>query len=188
MSLRLIYLMLLLLVVGTQVLAASGGDGHEGIPPMVVNQAVNFFIYVTILYFVLRGPAKAYFKGRLETYNEKANAALKARELADQTKKKVQNQLNEIAASEASSLEKAKSEAGALKNSIILEATNSANQIKEESKKAANLEYSRAQDQLLKEFFGEILNEAETGLKKEVATGDHSRFEKEFVSKLKAVH
>jgi F0F1-type ATP synthase membrane subunit b/b' len=185
MSLRLIYLVLLILVVGTQALAAGGG---EGVPSMVINQTVNFLIYITILFLVLKGPAKAYFKGRLDSYNEKANAALKARELAAQNKKKIQTQLQEIDSTEMSSIEKAKSEANNLKNTIISEANLSANQIKEEAKKAANLEYSRAQDQLLKEFFGEILSEAESGLKKEVATGDHSRFEKEFVSKLKAVH
>ncbi|MCB0393775.1 MAG: ATP synthase F0 subunit B [Bdellovibrionales bacterium] len=191
MSLRWIYLILLLFVMGTSALASSGAEaGHHdgGIPDVVFRQAINFGIFALLLHFLLRKSVVGFFANRLQEFNKKANAAQDAKKEAEIKKSGLVNRLSDLNSTEGSSMEKAQKEAAELKSKILAESQRLATQIKTDAKKTAELEFVKAQDELMSEFLGQVLETAEGDLKSKVTSSDQKRFQQEFVSRVKAVH
>lgn len=183
-----IVLSLLIMLSAQSVFAAGGGHGDDHIPvTMVILQAVNVGAFVAILYFLLNGKIKIFYKERASNFEAALKKAVVAREEAVEQKKKIEARLVQLEASSETTILKAKEEAQALKEKIIGEAKEAARKIEEEALHKSQNEIERAKRELREELLNSSLEAARTLVANNIADGDQKRLKSEFVGKIQAV-
>jgi len=172
-------------------IAAGGGhgDGHDagGVPTAVVFQAINFLIYVGLLYFLLRKPILSFFTGREQAFKQALVKAESAKREAEAKKREIQNRLNRLEATENESVAQAKAEAAALKARILKEASEFSQKLREEARRASEFEVVRAKHELREELLVQSVTAARKMLADQMAEPDQKRLQTEFVDKIQVV-
>jgi F-type H+-transporting ATPase subunit b len=161
-----------------------GGAHEEGIPSIVMWQAINFALYAGLLFYLLRHPVKNYFAGRQEEFNQALKRAQAARNEAEQRKREIQERLSKLESSSAASVAEARAEAEALKNRIIQEAQAISNNMREEAKRTATFEIQRAKNELREELLNQSIQLSTKILKEKMAEPDQKRLQTEFADKI----
>jgi F-type H+-transporting ATPase subunit b len=183
----------LLLVTAILAQAASaaggaGGDHGHAIPWTTIGwQAFNVILLFGVLTYFMKKAVVAHFKGRQSTYLEMVNKAESARQEAERNRTDLNNKLNELERSTQASLSKARAEAEALRQKIVLEADEMSKRLKSETDKAIHLEMEKAKEQLRLEILAEATEAAREKLKSNMNGPEQKRLQSEFVDKIQAV-
>lgn len=165
-------------------LAAGGGhgDGHDGIPTVVMYQAINVVILVAGLIYFTKDSIVTFFKDRKAQYLEAAQKSAFAREQAEREFVDIKNKLAQLDATRAESLSKAQSHANDLKKQILDEAQAVSKRIKEDAQLTAKLEVERAQRDLRTQLLKDSVDAARTVLTKDLGSADQQKLQKDFIN------
>lgn len=175
-----------LLLCSTAVLAAKGGE--QGIPAkMIFFQILNLSIALGLLAYFVKAKVRDYFLSRSADFQEMVNKAQSSKIQAEQQYSEIQSRLNRLITSADSDLEKARSEAEALRTRLISEAETIATRTKREAQNLIDLEFEKAQFQLRKELMDKAFEAAENSLSSSVPEMDQKKLQNEFVEKMQAV-
>lgn len=167
----------------------SATDPH-GIPwsELIIPQAVNFALFVGLLVYFVRTPLQQYFSGKSEEFEKQKRMAEKNKIEAEKHNFEIHTKLNKLEETTASELSKARDEAKALREKMILEAERQAKKQEEEASKMAQFEYARALASLRQELILSATTMAESTLKSEVNEKTQGRLHHEFLTKTQAAH
>lgn len=168
---------------------AAAGDAHhtEGIPSVFWLQMVNFVIYVGAIIFFARGPIRELFKGRYDNFFSAVKRAEAAKLEAEAKRKEVQDRLNKLEATRDESIQKARTDAAALRNQIIEEAKALSAKLKVDAQRTAQLEVERAKIELREELLAQSIQMSKRILTDKMQEQDQKRLQSEFVDKIQVV-
>lgn len=173
--------------------AIAAGSGHGeahaagGVPMAVVFQAINFLIYVGVLYFLLRKPVLSFFTGREQAFKQALVKAESAKREAEAKKREIQDRLNRLETTADESVAQAKAEAAALKARILKEASELSQKLRDEAHSATEFEVARAKHELREELLVQSVAAAREMLADQMAEPDQKRLQTEFVDKIQVV-
>ncbi len=158
-----------------------------GVPFTVTLQAINFFIFVAILVWLLRGPVRNYFTNKELNFKQALLKAETAKQAAITQKNEMAAKLNELNQSTEKALADAKIDAGALKAKMLQEATEMSARLKADAQRTAEFEIARAKTALREEMLVQSVALAQKMLADKMADGDQKRLQTEFVDKIQVV-
>jgi F0F1-type ATP synthase membrane subunit b/b' len=162
---------------------------HIEIPwsELVIPQIVNFGLFLALIIFVLRKPLAAHFNQKAEQFSAQRKQAEAAKAEAEKKHALAQSQLKELETGHLRAIEEAKKEAAQLKNKMIIDASDAASRIGEDTAAMVHFEYQRAMLNLKTQVIGSSVQEAESTLRKKIDAGAKTRLNNEFNKKLEAV-
>lgn len=175
------------LLLASKIASAAGGGHDEGIPFVVVYQAINVTLLIVLLYGLTRKKVRSYFTSRLETHEQAKKTAQQAFADAQAKHAEVTKKLQTLQADEKSTIEKAQAEAMLLKSKLIQEAEGLAANIVSDAKKTAHYEYEKTKQDLRKEAFDLALKFAKTDIEKNLNEKDQRNLQKQFVDNIGTV-
>jgi F-type H+-transporting ATPase subunit b len=181
----------LLLVLLPAVVFAEGEGAHEAseIPISVLWQAINFTIYIGILFYYLRHPVRNFFKTRKEAYQQALVRSEQARLAAELKKREIQERLTKLENTSADAVAKAKAEAAQLISQIQQQGDELAHRLRDDAGRVAHLEVERAKIELRTEMLGQAVALSRKLLedKDKLKDTDQKRLQTEFVTKIQEV-
>lgn len=175
-----------LLALSSQALAASA-HGGDGVPKVVLYQAINVVILFAILFYFLKDTVKNFFINKKSEYMQAAEKAQSIKRQAEAEYKDIEIRLNKLSTTKEESIARARVEAAEYKNSLIAEAQNISKRIKEEAATVAKLELEKAKNQIRTQILNESMNLAKTELDKSVSADDQKKLQGEFINNMQAV-
>ncbi len=181
-----VLLVFFLIAFSTTVEAASGG--HGGVPMIVAWQALNFTLFIALLYFLLRKKVRTFFAGRVETFQAKALQAKKDKETAESAKKSLVEKINELNQTEGEQIQRAEKEAELLKTKILKDADAQVAQIQKDTVLTVENEYQKAKGDVTREFLDKVLSGAKTQIGKDLSPEKQKDLGDEFLTKIRVVH
>ena len=167
----------------------AAGDAHEGggLPTMFWLQVVNFTIYLGAIIFFARGPLREMFKGRYDGFFSAVKRAEAAKAEAEMKRKEIQDRLAKLEATRDESIQKARSDAAALRNQIVEEAKSLSAKLKADAERTAQLEVERAKYELREELLAQSVQMSKRILTDKMQEQDQKRLQSEFVDKIQVV-
>lgn len=167
----------------------AAGDAHEGggLPTMFWLQVVNFTIYLGAIIFFARGPLREMFKGRYDGFFSAVKRAEAAKAEAEMKRKEIQDRLAKLEATRDESIQKARSDAAALRNQIVEEAKSISAKLKADAERTAQLEVERAKYELREELLAQSVQMSKRILTDKMQDQDQKRLQSEFVDKIQVV-
>ncbi len=167
----------------------AAGDAHEGggLPTMFWLQVVNFTIYLGAIIFFARGPLREMFKGRYDGFFSAVKRAEAAKAEAEMKRKEIQDRLAKLEATRDESIQKARSDAAALRNQIVEEAKSLSAKLKADAERTAQLEVERAKYELREELLAQSVQMSKRILTDKMQDQDQKRLQSEFVDKIQVV-
>lgn len=167
----------------------AAGDAHEGggLPTMFWLQVVNFTIYLGAIIFFARGPLREMFKGRYDGFFSAVKRAEAAKAEAEMKRKEIQDRLAKLEATRDESIQKARSDAAALRNQIVEEAKLLSAKLKADAERTAQLEVERAKYELREELLAQSVQMSKRILTDKMQDQDQKRLQSEFVDKIQVV-
>ena len=167
----------------------AAGDAHEGggLPTMFWLQVVNFTIYLGAIIFFARGPLREMFKGRYDGFFSAVKRAEAAKAEAEMKRKEIQDRLAKLEATRDESIQKARSDAAALRNQIVEEAKSLSAKLKADAERTAQLEVERAKYELREELLAQSVQMSKRILTDKMRDQDQKRLQSEFVDKIQVV-
>lgn len=168
--------------------AASGGAHHEGgIPSAVWYQFVNFGLFVALLAFVLRKPIRTFFTSREQGFKQALVKAESAKREAEAKRREIQERLSKLESTSQNAIAEARAEAEALKAKIIRDAEELTRNMKEDTRRTAEIEIERAKAELRQELLSQSVAMARQMLNDKINEPDQKRLQTEFVDKIQVV-
>ena len=181
---------LLILITLTAQFAFAAPSGDPNYIPwgdLIIPQTVNAVTFFTVLYFLLRNHVRAYFSGKVETFEKAKKEAEAAKSEAEATHKDVQLRLEELKTNADQSLKTAHADAEALKLKIIEEAKSHAERLEKEARNSATHELQKAMFTLRTELLNKSVEVARDELKSNTDASVEASLQKEFVAKAREV-
>lgn len=169
---------------GEHAASADAHGAHDGIPSVVWYQAINFLIYIGLLFYFLRKPVKNYFASRQAAFNAALVKAQAAKAEAEAQKKEIQDRLNRLQAESDKAIAQAKAEAEQMRARIVKDAEELANNLRAEAQRSASFEIQRAKNELREELLSQSLALSQKILQEKVGEADQKRLQTEFVEKI----
>lgn len=186
-----IFTMFCSVILGSALAMAAEGrheaGGHEGIPFVIVYQAINVALLIALLYGLTRKKVRIYFSSRLETHEQAKKSAQKAFAEAQERHAEVTKKLQGLHADENVTIERAQAEAMILKSKLIQEAEQLASHIASDAKKTAHYEFEKAKQDLKKEAFDQALKLARSEIEKNLNEKDQKNLQRQFVDNIGTV-
>lgn len=167
--------------------AAGSNVSGGGLPQELWLQVVNFAIYYGAILFFVRKPVKSFFSQRKSAFLSEAKRAEQARSQAAAQKQAIAEKLQRLEAGANADIEKARLEAAQLKASMIAEAEQLAERLKDEARTTVATELALAKRALRDELLSQAIAAARTELKDRMADPDQKRLQTEFVDKMQVV-
>jgi F-type H+-transporting ATPase subunit b len=167
--------------------AEEAAGASESIPFNVVLMAINFLIYIGVLWYFLRHPIKNYFKTREENFKQALVKADSARHEAQAQKREVLDRLAKLQESTDESIEQARRDAQQIKIKIMQEAEELSVKLREDATRTTHFEIERAKNELRSTLLAESVVIAQTILSEKIAETDQKRLQTEFVDKIQVV-
>ena len=168
-------------------LASEHGAAHEGgIPKVVFYQALNFFLLIGVLYFLLRSKVTQFFNKRHDTLKVAVNESKRLKDEAEKRHQEYTVKLQKLETDMAHSLEKMRSEGEQLKKKVVAEAQKTAQFIEEETRKIIATELERAKKQLFEEALEKTLDKAQKITKAGIQQKDQQKMHEEFIDRVGA--
>lgn len=180
-------LVIFVLLLASKIASAAGGGHDEGIPFVVVYQAINVALLVALLYGLTRKKVRSYFTSRLETHELAKKTAQQAFADAQAKHAEVSQKLQTLHADEKSTIEKAQAEAMLLKSKLIQEAEALGATIVADAKKTAHYELEKTKQELRKEAFEQALKLAKSDIEKNLNEKDQKNLQRQFVDNIGTV-
>ena len=166
---------------------AYAAGGHIPWNELIIPQAVNVSIFLTLLFILLRKPIKNHFSGKVETFEKAKKDAVAAKQEAEATHNEVQMRLEELKTSADQNLKTAHADAEALKLKIIEEAKSHAERLEKEARNSATHELQKAMFSLRTELLNKSVDVAREEVKTNTNSSVEASLQKEFVEKAKEV-
>lgn len=175
------------------VIASSFGQTAEhgaehvseaGLPTVVILQFVNFLLYVGLVVFFARKPIVEYFANRRAKFDVALKRADAARAEATAKRAETQARLAKLESSRDESIQKARTEAAALRTQIVEEAKLLSVKLQQDAEKTAQVEVERAKTELREELVNQSVSMARRILSDKMQDQDQKRLQDEFVKKI----
>lgn len=167
-------------------LAAEGGHGN-GIPKVVVYQAINFILFAVILFLLLKNKVVGHFTQRRNEYLAAARKYEHAKREAEHKIADLKARMNKLDATAADSVQKAKAEAAQLQNKIVADAQATSQKLQQETKRTLDAEVARAVQELREEVLAQATKAARDLMQQQIKEQDQQRLQQEFVEKIRVV-
>ena len=171
------------------VLAEEAAGEHEITIPYktIFFQALNFGLFLLIIFVVARKAVARYFLDREEKFKQALLRAEAARINAEQQKRDIEQRLNLLEQSATENIEQARAEAKELKNKILHEAQDLSKNLRDEANRTAQVEIERAKGELREELLSQAMTMAKKVLNEKMVDQDQKRLQNEFVEKIQVV-
>ena len=168
--------------------AAVAGEHHaEGVPKVVLWQAINLAIIFGFAYWKFGDKLVATFKDRNSLF---LNEAEKSKAIQQEAEKKlldIKHKISNLEDTADESVARARAEAADLRNQLMQEAKMFAEKIKREAESAAQIEIQSAKRALHEEVVRESVKQAKEILKKDVGQNDQQRLQDQFSKQIEGV-
>lgn len=168
--------------------ADHAADGHasSGLPMEVILQGINFFLYVGLIVYFARTPIANYFKNRQSKFFSALKRAEAARAEAQAKRAETQARLSKLESTRDESIQRARTEAAALRTQIVDEAKALSSRLQTEAKRTAEIEIERARLALREELLSQSIVMAQRILTDKMQDQDQKRLQDEFVQKIQS--
>lgn len=181
------FLPLLLILVPTMVIAASGGGDHGnggGWQATDTYRVMNFAVLLAILIFLLRKPAAQFLNDRIKGIQEQL-------EDLEAKKKEAENKLAEYNERLAKLTEEAdqiiaqyKQQGEAVREKILQGAEASAAKLEEQARRTIDHEFKQAKKQLETEVLEKAISKAEDKLRSRITEDDQGKLIDEYLNEV----
>lgn len=179
---------LLVLVQSAVAYASDGGEHHlpttQEIMKAVGPQLFNFGLFLCLLIYFLRKPIIGFFADRLNNYKSALNAASSALAEAQAKKNEIVNNIKNLEKTRAETINRARAEAEAMRNSIISEAKQTAQKFLEDAERTVKVEIEKAKLEIRDQLLKQSIVTAEKSLLDQLDDKEQKRLQKEFASKI----
>ena len=163
----------------------SYGAGAEGVPWFLVSsQALNFSLFIIILFFLLRKKVKNLFLQREKDYYQSFRQAEIQRDRAEKQKLDLAQKLKVLESDEQKALQKARNEAEDLKKKILAQAHLVSERLSKEVHRTIQYEFDKAFLGLKEELWAYSLDDAKLILKEKVDVSVQKKLNAEFTRKV----
>ncbi len=159
--------------------AASGTEAH-GIPGVVWFQALNFILFVGLLWFLLKDKIKAFYSTKELQFQERFKAASIKKDKALQKLRKLEEKLEEISNTKDAQLVKAKTNASESVQTLLEHATFQVEKIQQESEETSRLLRSKAYEELKKGVIESAIDAVKLELKGKLSKDQHLKLFNEY--------
>ena len=169
--------------------AAEHGEAHhaEGVPKVVLWQAVNLAIIFAFAYWKLGKKVTDTFTGRNSLFLSEAEKSKSIQQEAEKKLLDIKHKISHLEDTAEESVLRARAEAADMRNQLILEAKQFAEKIKREAETAAQIEVQSAKRALHEEVVKESVKQAQEILKKDVGQSDQQRLQERFSKEIEGV-
>jgi F-type H+-transporting ATPase subunit b len=160
---------------------AAGGSSPASLIPI----AVNFFIFLAIIYFATRNKVPAFLKSRKAKLEQEIQKANEAYEKARAEKEKFEKKLAQVKQEGDQVVEQAKTDAENMKKEILEEAERLKKQILRDTDKATRHEISKVRGQLREEVVALASQMAQELIHKQMTKEDQQRYLNDTISEIR---
>lgn len=147
--------------------------------------AINFSIYLWIMWRYLAGPAREYFRERTEQIRQGLEAGAKARAAAEQLRRDVERAKAELPATQARIREELRATAEAQRDRTLEQARAAAERIRRDAETLARTEAVSARQKLRAQIIDEAVRRATELVRAGVRPDDQARFVRQFVESVR---
>ena len=175
---------LFLLVFGAELAHAAGVKTQAEINKETFFQAVNLAILIGVLFYVGRGPVKAFFAERRTGIQSHLDEAAGLLQEAEQRNADLQRKLVDLSTEVESIKSAATARASDEAAKILADAEATADRIRRDASAAVDQELRRAQTELRTEAADLAMQLAATKLESEVGEADRDRLIDEFITRV----
>nr|BFD64771.1 hypothetical protein BdHM001_34520 [Bdellovibrio sp. HM001] len=172
----------LMVLLAPAAVLAAGGHGGEGIPKVVMYQAINVVILVAGLIYFTKDGIVSFFAGRKTAYLEAAQKSAFAREQAEKEFVDIKSKLANLDQTREENLRKAQTHAEELKKQILDEAADVSKRIQNDAELTVKLEVQRAQKELRSQLLKDSVEAARIVLTKDLGSADQQKLQKDFIN------
>ena len=182
-------LFLALLLLPFLALAAGEHEAHhvEGVPRVVLYQAINLIILFGALIYYTKDKIVAFFTQRKADYLLAAEKSASARQAAEREFHAIRVKIEQLEATRAETIAKAHAHAKEIQAQINAEADTVSKRISEEAKMTVQLETAKAQRDLRQQLITDALEAARNVLTKDISAQDHQKLQGDFAQNIGGV-
>jgi F-type H+-transporting ATPase subunit b len=170
------------------VVVASGGEhgsGHEeGVPKVVLYQAINVFIILAAAYWFARHKVSAFFQDKRKKFIDDHNKVKQILITAQDEHHEVKTRLDKLKNNKLDTLSKAKADAGDLHKKILGDAEAMVKRLQLEAEQGAKIELQRAKNELRDLLVKEAFDLSQKDIGAKATAEDQKRLQREFISKV----
>ena len=163
--------------------AASGAQAH-GVPSVVWFQALNFILFVGILWFLLKNKITKFYLDRELKFKELSKSASAKKEEALKELKYFDMKLSEISNTRDAQIKKAKENSLKSNQTLLDQADAQSDKIKKESIEIANIEKKKTHEYLRNYLLLSSIKNVSVELS-QVSSKAHSKLYNEFKDRVK---
>ncbi len=173
---------------GLSAFAAGAGDGHaEGVPKVVIWQAINVAIIFGFVYWKFGGKIIDLFKSRNAVFVNESQKSKMIQLEAEKKLNEIKQKISLLESTSQESVERARAEAAEMRNQMIQDSKQLAERIKREAETVAQVEIQSAKRALHEEVVKESVKQAKEILKKDVGQNDQQRLQDNFATQIDSV-
>jgi F-type H+-transporting ATPase subunit b len=166
---------------------SSHANAHEGVPMVVLYQAINVGLIVVGLFYFLRHKAGAFFAAKREEYIAAQDRAKSALTQAEHEHHDVHTKLIKLETTKQETLMRAKADAVELRRQLMIDAELIIKRVKEEAALAAKLEIERAKAELRNQLMNDAIAVATKEISNKSTNEDQLRLQQNFINKVQVV-
>ncbi len=168
---------------------AEGSEHHSnGVPTVVLWQAINLSILFAALIYLTKDKIVAIFKERHASYLAKAEKSKHARLEAEKILVDISEKLRKLRSTADESIARAEAESVEMRNKIISESQQISSRIKKEAESTVQAETEKAIQELRNTIAKDAIESARQVLSKDIGNNDHQQLQEQFSKKVEAVH
>lgn len=180
--------LIMTMALGLSAFAAGGGDGHaEGVPKVVIWQAINVAIIFGFVYWKFGGKIVDLFKSRNAVFVNESQKSKMIQLEAEKKLNEIKQKISLLESTSQESVERARAEAADMRNQMIQDSKQLAERIKREAETVAQVEIQSAKRALHEEVVKESVKQAKEILKKDVGQSDQQRLQDNFTTQIDSV-
>ncbi len=165
----------------------SHGAEHEGVPVVVLYQAINVTIIFGLGFYFGRQKIVDFFLQKRNHFLQAQEKAQSVLRLAEQEHSEVKTRLDKLKVTREESISKAKADANELRNQIVNDAKSLAKKLQQEALLSAKIEVERAKYQLKEQLIKEAFELSKKDLSSKATFDDQKKLQEDFISKVQVV-
>jgi len=166
---------------------ASDGAEQQGVPRVVLYQAINVSILAVILYFVLKDKVRAYYTNKRENYLRASREVAELKRQVEEQANVLRQKIKQLDQTADQSQKKAEADAREFNHKLLTEAREQAEKLKKEAEKTITAEVYRAVEGLKSELVDQAIGNSREIIQNQIKESDQKRLQSEFVEKIRVV-
>ena len=178
-------ILLLSLMLSCRALAAGSAHSNEIPWDLITAQTVNFSLFIAIMFFILRKPAKEHFTNFRNEFLEQSEKAKSSATQAERLKKEAQDRLDKLETTYSTRIDQAKKDALSMKQNLVGEANTRAEQMLSDASANTLLMFKSAERTIQAESLSKALDLAKEELSKKVGDQETQRLHSEFLEEIR---